>query len=94
MIVAVDVENNSTTGAFICAGVYGQYLKKRNIRKKSEITGKSTYSSKDIPVDVCEYFTDIKEFQDYILTLPKGVLLVFYNLSYVLARIQSGGISF
>jgi len=82
MIVAIDVENNSGTGAFICAGVYGQYLKKRNIRKKSEITGKSTYSSKDITVDVCEYFTDIQEFQDYILTLPKGVLLVFYNLSY------------
>jgi DNA polymerase type B, organellar and viral len=76
MIVAIDVENNPDTGEFICAGVYGQYNKKHSIRKGQKTT------SRDEVIPVNEYFTDIREFQDYILSLPKGVLLVFYNLSY------------
>jgi hypothetical protein len=87
-LLAFDIENNSDTGAFICAAVYGE------IRIKAKINGKVTY--KNVKIETWKgtkfynktYFTSQTEFTEALMSLrPEGMKeiptkLIAFNLSY------------
>ena len=73
-LLALDFENDSTTGKFICAGVAGK-IKNVKWLSRHERKRDDTY--------IEEYFTDINKLHNFLLSLTKGsCLLIFYNLSY------------
>ena len=68
-LLAVDVENDPKTGAFICAGVFGE--RKRKIKGYKNIAR------------VEEFFDSEETFCNYLASLKKNsCLLVFFNLNY------------
>ena len=75
-LLALDIENNPVTGAFINAAVYGY----------KRIKGKDKKHSRDVLVN--EFFTKQEDFTDFLMELrPKGMKeipckLVAFNLSY------------
>lgn len=70
-LLALDIENNSETGAFICAGLYG----------KIDVRGGHRHDKRQ--EDIIEYFSNLPDLHEYLLSLKKGCCkLVFYNLSY------------
>ncbi|MBU1148374.1 MAG: hypothetical protein KKD11_08505 [Candidatus Omnitrophica bacterium] len=76
-LLALDFENNPKTGAFICAGVYGD-IRHRTSHREDGIV-KVDWTTKRIEA----YYTDIAELEEFLLSLKKNsCLLVFYNLSY------------
>ncbi len=76
-LLAVDIENNPDTGAFICAGIYGEIKYTKSRRVGSKVTTDTRFEI------VEKYCNDLTEFHEYILSLKKGsCLLIFYNLPY------------
>lgn len=70
-LLALDIENDSKTGKFICAGLYG---------KVSERAG---HNHAKREADVIEYFSSLPDLHEYLLSLNSASCrLVFYNLSY------------
>jgi len=68
--LAIDVENNPDTGAFICAGLVGKVRRKGTHHKHDE--------------DYVElYFDNLNALEDYLLSLHKAQAnLAFFNASY------------
>jgi hypothetical protein len=76
-LLGVDVENNSDTGEFICAGAFGEYKKRTSVWA----AGKSRVVYKNEPVE--QYFESLTEFENFLLSLKaNSTILVFFNLSY------------
>lgn len=70
-LLALDIENNTKTGAFICAGLFGK------------IESRAGHNHDKAEHEIKEYFTGLDDLHDYLLALKKGSCrLVFYNLSY------------
>jgi len=76
-LLAIDVENNTDTGDFICAGIFGEIRK----RTSKWVMGKPRAFF--ITETVEKYIDNQKEFEDYLLSLKRNsCLLVFFNLDY------------
>lgn len=76
-LLGIDVENDTKTGEFICAGIFGEYKKRTSVWA----AGKPRVVYKNEPVEL--YFDNQTEFEKYLLSLNKNsALLVFFNLSY------------
>lgn len=76
-LLAVDIETNPADGAFICAGVFGDYRK----RTSEWVLGKPRVCYKSIRVEL--YIVTQQALDDFLLSLEQNsCLLVFYNLSY------------
>ena len=76
-LLAIDVENNTDTGGFICAGVYGEIKTRTSVW----ILGKPRVQYKKVLID--KYFDKQSEFENFLLSLKaNSCLLTFFNLSY------------
>ncbi len=76
-LLALDFENNPQTGAFICAGVYGDIRHRTSHRENGQV--KVDWTTKRIN----EYYTDLDELHEFLLSLKRNAcILIFYNLSY------------
>lgn len=76
-LLGVDVENDTETGDFICAGIFGEYKKRTSVWA----AGKPRVVYKTEPVEL--YFESQSEFESFILSLKaNAATLVFFNLSY------------
>ncbi|MBT9142781.1 MAG: hypothetical protein DDT29_01177 [Dehalococcoidia bacterium] len=76
-LLAVDIENNPTTGEFICAGIFGDIRKQFSKKEGKKV--KTIWTTQRLE----EYFTDIIKFHNFLLSLDKNsCLLIFFNLSY------------
>ena len=76
-LLAIDCENDSKTGAFICAAVYGDIKARTTYREGGR--PRTKYIIKRVEC----YFTVLDEFNAYLSALKRGsCLLVFFNLAY------------
>ncbi len=76
-LLALDFENDTKTGAFICCGAFGKIKK----RTSKWINGKPQVVYENETIE--RYFDNQKECEDFLLSLKKNsCLLVFFNLSY------------
>ena len=76
-ILALDFENNPDTGAFICAGVFG------DIRHRTSVWENGKPKVKWTTKRVEHYFTEQQDVVDFIIGLPRNsCTVVFFNLSY------------
>ena len=76
-LLAVDCENNPKTGAFICAGVFGDIGESHTERVKGKVTRVKTVKR------ISNYYTSQDTFNSFLMSLaPNSCILVFYNLSY------------
>ncbi len=76
-LLAIDIENNTKTGDFICAGIYG-YCK---YRTSTWCLGKPRVIYKNELIE--KYIDNETEFEDFILSLKaNSCMLVFFNLAY------------
>jgi DNA polymerase type B, organellar and viral len=77
-LLALDIENNSDTGAFICAGLYGK------------IDHRHGHNHDKTQTEINEYFSNLADLHEYLLSLKKGSCrLIFYNLSYDIVYLRS-----
>ena len=78
-LLAIDVENDTKTGAFTHGGIYG------DIRHETSIWDKETKSPKNIWTTkrIDKYFDNQEEFVNFIKSLKKNsCTLIFFNLAY------------